>query len=64
MKNNGIIPAKTSCHTIEDHWKKERIIKIQNDVSCLNYITHYVNIYIMIVIPDFQSKYYPLRHFI
>ena len=63
MKNNGIIHAKTSCHAIEDHWEKERIIKIQNDVSCLNYIIH-MPTYIMIVIPDSQSKYYPLRHFI
>ena len=45
MKNNGIIHAKTSCHAIEDLWEKERIIKIQNDVSCLNYIIHYANIY-------------------
>ena len=45
MKNNGISHAKISCHTVVDHEEKERIIKIQNNVSCLNYIVHYANIY-------------------
>ena len=45
MINNGITHAKTSCPTIVDHKEKERIIKIQNDVSCLKYIFYYANIY-------------------